>query len=131
MLAALALAAAQALSPAAAAFVDDATARLLAGEARIEALSAARVEVMRLPASGGGASGSLSLPVPVHLGRLHVDRLELAAAVAGTSAVLAVDVHGQSCLQAAALLHVSVDGLAKLRRRAYRKIADGQNESTD
>ncbi len=32
MLAALALAAAQALSPAAAAFVDDATARLLAGE---------------------------------------------------------------------------------------------------
>ena len=36
----------------------------------------------------------------------------------------AVDVHGQSCLQAAALLHVSVDGLAKIRRRAYAKIAD-------
>ena len=34
-------------------------------------------------------------------------------------------------LQAAELLHLSVDGLAKLRRRAYRKIADGQNESTD
>ena len=28
-------------------------------------------------------------------------------------------------------LHLSVDGLAKLRRRAYRKIADGQKESTD
>ena len=40
------------------------------------------------------------------------------------AAVLAVDVHGQSCLQAAALLHVSVDGLAKIRRRAYAKIAD-------
>lgn len=40
------------------------------------------------------------------------------------TAVLAVDVHGQSCLQAAALLHVSVDGLAKIRRRAYTKIAD-------
>jgi DNA-directed RNA polymerase specialized sigma24 family protein len=40
------------------------------------------------------------------------------------TAVLAVDVHGQSCLQAAALLHVSVDGLAKIRRRAYEKIAD-------
>ena len=40
------------------------------------------------------------------------------------SAVLAVDVHGQSCLQAAALLHVSVDGLVKIRRRAYAKIAD-------
>lgn len=40
------------------------------------------------------------------------------------AAVLAVDVHGQSCLQAAALLHVSVDGLAKIRRRAYAKITD-------
>ena len=40
------------------------------------------------------------------------------------TAVLAVDVHGQSCLQVAALLHVSVDGLAKIRRRAYAKIAD-------
>lgn len=40
------------------------------------------------------------------------------------TAVLAVDVHGKSCLQAAALLHVSVDGLAKIRRRAYAKIAD-------
>ena len=40
------------------------------------------------------------------------------------TAVLAVDVHGHSCLQAAALLHVSVDGLAKIRRRAYAKLAD-------
>ena len=40
------------------------------------------------------------------------------------AAVLAVDVHGQSCLQAAALLHVSVDGLAKIRQRAYAKLAD-------
>lgn len=40
------------------------------------------------------------------------------------TAVLAVDVHGRSCLQTAALLHVSVDGLAKIRRRAYAKIAD-------
>lgn len=40
------------------------------------------------------------------------------------TAVLAVDVHGQSCLQAAERLHVSVDGLAKIRRRAYAKIAD-------
>lgn len=40
------------------------------------------------------------------------------------TAVLAVDVQGQSCLQTAARLHVSVDGLAKIRRRAYAKIAD-------
>nr|DAG31389.1 MAG TPA: ECF sigma factor [Caudoviricetes sp.] len=40
------------------------------------------------------------------------------------AAVLAVDVYGQSCLQTAERLHVSVDGLAKIRRRAYAKIAD-------
>lgn len=40
------------------------------------------------------------------------------------TAVLAVDVPGQSCLQTAERLHVSVDGLAKIRRRAYAKIAD-------
>ena len=40
------------------------------------------------------------------------------------TAVLAVDVHGQSCLQTAQRLHVSVDGLAKIRRRAYAKLAD-------
>lgn len=40
------------------------------------------------------------------------------------TAVLAVDVHGQSCIQTANRLHVSVDGLAKIRRRAYAKIAD-------
>lgn len=40
------------------------------------------------------------------------------------TAVLAVDVHGQSCLQTAEQLHVSVDGLAKIRRRAYAKLAD-------
>ena len=40
------------------------------------------------------------------------------------AAVLAVDGHGQSCIQTADRLHVSVDGLAKIRRRAYAKIAD-------
>jgi DNA-directed RNA polymerase specialized sigma24 family protein len=41
------------------------------------------------------------------------------------------DVRGCSLVQVAAQLHMSVDGLAKLRRRAYRKLADGQEESTD
>ena len=41
------------------------------------------------------------------------------------------DVRGRSCVQVAQMLHLSVDGLAKLRRKAYRKIADGQQESTD
>lgn len=44
------------------------------------------------------------------------------------TAVLAVDVHGQSCVQTADRLHVSVDGLAKIRRRAYAKIADDMQE---
>lgn len=48
-----------------------------------------------------------------------------------TACLIECDVRGRSCVQAAELLHLSVDGLAKLRRRAYRKIADGQNESTD
>ena len=47
------------------------------------------------------------------------------------ASLIECDVRGQSCVQAAELLHLSVDGIAKLRRRAYRKIADGQKESTD
>ncbi len=46
------------------------------------------------------------------------------------ASLIECDVRGRSCVQAAELLHLSVDGLAKLRRRAYHKIADGQNEST-
>ena len=40
------------------------------------------------------------------------------------TAVLAVDVHGQSCLQTAERLHVSVDTVKRLRRSAYRKLQD-------
>lgn len=40
------------------------------------------------------------------------------------TAVLAVDVHGQSCLQTAEWLHVSVDTVKRLRRSAYRKLQD-------
>ena len=40
------------------------------------------------------------------------------------TAILAVDVHGQSCLQTAAMLHVSVDTVKRLRRSAYRKLQD-------
>ena len=39
-------------------------------------------------------------------------------------AVLAVDVYGQSCVHVAEQMHVSVDGLAKIRRRAYIKLMD-------
>lgn len=40
------------------------------------------------------------------------------------AAVLAVDVHGKSCLQTAERLHVSVDTVKRLRRSAYRKLQD-------
>lgn len=40
------------------------------------------------------------------------------------TAVLAVDVHGQSCLQTAERLHVSVDTVKRLWRSAYRKLQD-------
>ena len=40
------------------------------------------------------------------------------------TAVLAVDVHGQSCLQTAERLHVSVDTVKRLRRSASRKLQD-------
>lgn len=40
------------------------------------------------------------------------------------TAVLAVDVHGKSCLQTAERLHVSVDTVKRLRRSAYRKLQD-------
>lgn len=40
------------------------------------------------------------------------------------TAVLAVDVHGQICLQTAERLHVSVDTVKRLRRSAYRKLQD-------
>ena len=40
------------------------------------------------------------------------------------TAVLAVDVHGQSCHQTAERLHVSVDTVKRLRRSAYRKLQD-------
>lgn len=45
--------------------------------------------------------------------------------------IIECDVRQKSCVQVADMLHVSVDGLAKIRRRAYAKITDGQEKSTD
>ena len=39
--------------------------------------------------------------------------------------IIECDVRKKSCVQVAAQLHVSVDGLAKIRRRAYSKLTDG------
>lgn len=38
--------------------------------------------------------------------------------------IIECDVRRKSCVQVADMMHVSVDGLAKIRRRAYTKMAD-------
>jgi len=76
--------------------------RLLAGEARITRLTAAEVAVARLPASAPTQPGSAassgttwSLPVRVVLDALRIDRVTLAAAIAGAPAVLVAEGNGE------------------------------------
>jgi translocation and assembly module TamB len=70
---------------------------LLHRDAKLARVSAVVVSVARLPEDSGGAasastgSGGFDLPVRVDIDALHVERIELAAAVAGVAAVLAVD----------------------------------------
>jgi translocation and assembly module TamB len=72
--------------------------RLLQGVASVQSLSAARIDLPRLPASQPGVSppaqgsgSGFTLPVRVVLDRLHVGRLDLGAAVAGAAATLGID----------------------------------------
>ncbi len=66
--------------------------RLLSREALIERLAAGRVALDRLPESSGSSGGTMtSLPVRVELQTLQVQRVEIAAPVAGRAAVLALD----------------------------------------
>ncbi|CAH2600804.1 conserved protein of unknown function [Rhodovastum atsumiense] len=72
--------------------------KLLAGTAKVESLTAVRVAVPRLPvpaeptpAPTSSSGGGFSLPVRVVADRVHVDRVEVGAPVAGAAAVLAVD----------------------------------------
>ena len=71
--------------------------RLLSREARVDALSAARIQVPRLPHSQHPApaqpsdSQPFSLPVRVSVEKLHVDRLEIGAPVAGVAAAVSLE----------------------------------------
>ncbi len=63
--------------------------RLLSGELAVRTLSAARIAVARLPASGGASSsggGSFTLPLRVSLQKLQIGRIELATPVFGIAA---------------------------------------------
>jgi len=77
--------------------LDWSPAALLHKQAAIDALTAARVRVPRLPVSApepaGPAADSkpFTLPVQVLARRVRVDRMEVGAAVAGTAAVLSLD----------------------------------------
>jgi translocation and assembly module TamB len=76
--------------------LDWAPLRLLDGEADIGSLSAARIDLARLPAAAPGPaapSAPFRLPVRVDVAHLHVGRLALGAPVAGAAAVLEVDGH--------------------------------------
>ena len=59
----------------------------------IDRLEADHVDALRMPA--GSSSGSSSLPVPVVLHELHVARLDIAPALAGTVVAVALDGSGE------------------------------------
>ncbi|HVC52070.1 MAG TPA: translocation/assembly module TamB domain-containing protein [Stellaceae bacterium] len=64
---------------------------LLRGEVRVETLAASTVAVSRLPeSSGSGTSGAFLPPLPVAVADFRVDRLAVAAAIAGTPAQLRI-----------------------------------------
>ncbi len=72
--------------------------KLLRRTARIDQLSATRIQVSRLPessASTSGNGGTFSLPVRVDLRRLHVDQIAVAPAVAGSGATLILEGSGE------------------------------------
>ena len=78
--------------------LDWAPTRLLANEARITRLAAARLSIARLPASGDStpAGSDTTLPVRVALDAVSIARLDLGAPVAGAAGVFAADGSGQA-----------------------------------
>ena len=70
--------------------------QLLHRQIVIDRLAAARVDVLRQPASSS-SGGSYSLPAPVVLRELRVERVDIAAPIAGTPVSIALD--GSGALQ--------------------------------
>src|SRR5215469_2895645 len=106
--------------------LDWSPSRLLHGEAKVDVLAAARVAVARLPVSSpapaaGGASpsgGSTALPVSVAVDGIEVDRLDLAAPVAGVEASLRLK--GDLALQSADEGHLTLDSERLDSQGTYR-----------
>ncbi len=71
--------------------------RLLAGEFAVQALTAAHIELARLPTSTAGNSGGapFALPLPIRLQRLRVDRIDIAKPAIGIAAAFGADGQGE------------------------------------
>ncbi len=76
--------------------LDWSPSQLLHRQIVVDRLAAARVDVARQPA-GSSSGGSYSLPAPVVLRELRIDRVDIAAPVAGTPVSVALD--GSGALQ--------------------------------
>ena len=63
--------------------------RLVTGDIAIHRIAATKIAVLRLPESSGGSSSSSQFAIDIDA--LHVGRLNIAAAVTGTAASLALD----------------------------------------
>ena len=61
----------------------------------IDRLTAARIDVTRMPASSSSSGGSYGLPAPVILHELRVDRIDIGAPIAGQAASVALDGSGE------------------------------------
>jgi translocation and assembly module TamB len=81
--------------------------RLLHREIVIDRMAAAHIDVARMPASSSSSTGSYSLPAPVLLRELRVDRVDVAAPVAGAPVAVALD--GSGSLQTLTQGHVALN----------------------
>lgn len=75
--------------------------RLLSGDIAIHRIAATKIAVLRSPESSGSSSG---LPFAIDIDALHVGQLDIAPAVTGTAASLALD--GSGAITPAKLGHI-------------------------
>ena len=78
--------------------------RLASGDIAVHRLAATKIAVLRSPESSGGSSSGLRFAIDIDA--LHVSRLDIAPAVAGAAASLALD--GSGAITATKLGHISL-----------------------
>ena len=85
--------------------------QLLHRQIVIDRMAASRIDVARQPASSASSGGNYSLPAPVVLRELRVERLELAPPVVGAPVAVALDGSG--------MLQTLTEGTATLNIRQF------------